>query len=81
MHGSSNKIHNQVEIGIKSHKTISSETKQTKTIDVTLLMKTKNSRRFQITTNRMETKTDKVDPAAAFHTGSKGIKIVFTISQ
>ena len=46
MQGMSNKMHNQVGTGIKAHKTIPSETKQTKTsqtIDVTLIMKTKGS--------------------------------------
>ena len=63
MQGNSNKLHNQVGIGIKYLKTIPSETKQTKasqTMDVTLIMKTKGSRRVQTTTNRMETWTDEV---------------------
>ena len=59
MQDNSNKIFNPVRTGIKCHETIHSETKQTRTsqtIDVTLIMKTKGSRRFQTTTNRMETK-------------------------
>ena len=57
MQGNSNKTHNQVGIGIKSHKTIPSETKQTKTnqtIDVTLKTKTKGSRRVPTTNKGME---------------------------
>ena len=56
--GISKKMHNQVGTGMKAHKIISSETKQTKTsqtMDVTLIMKTKGSKRVQTTTNRMIT--------------------------
>ena len=70
--------------GIKSHKTVSSETKQTKTsqtMDVTLIMKTKGGRPVRTTTNRMDTRTDKIDPTAALHTGFTGIKMVFTINR
>ena len=51
-------MHNQVGTGIKAHKTIPSETKQTNTsqnMDITLLILTKGSKRVQTTTNRMET--------------------------
>ena len=62
---------------------MSSETKQTKTsqaTDVTLIMKTKGSRRAQTTTNRVETRTVKVDLTAALYTGATGTKAVFTLS-
>ena len=79
MQGISNKMHNQLGTGIKPHKTMSSETKQTKTnqaMDATLIMKTKGSRRVQTKTIRVETRTDKVDLTAALHTGSTGTKMV-----
>ncbi|XP_075264069.1 uncharacterized protein LOC142355955 [Convolutriloba macropyga] len=55
MQDNSNKMRNQLGTGIKSHKTMSSETKQTQpshAMDVTFIMKTKGSRRVQTTTNR-----------------------------
>ena len=84
MLGNSNKMHNQLGTGIKFHKTMSSETKQTKTsqaMDVTLIMKTKGSRRVQTTTNRVETSTGKVDVTAALPRGATGTKVVFTFSR
>ena len=84
LQGSSNKMHNQVRTGVKSHKTISSETGQSKTSQtmvVTLIMKTKGSRLVRTTTNRMDTRTDKIDPTAALHTGFTGMKLVFTINR
>ena len=84
MQGNSNKMHNQLRTGIKTHKTMSSETKQTKTsqaMDVTLKMKTKGSRRVPTTTNRVETRTSKVDLTAALHTRATGTKAVFTLSR
>ena len=84
MQGNSNKMHNQLGTGIKTHKTFSSETKQTKTsqaMDATLIMKTKGKRRVQNTTNRVETRTGKVDLTAALHTGATGTKAVFTLSR
>ena len=84
MQGNSKKMHNQLGTGIKSHKTMFSETKQTKTSqapDGTLEMKTKGSRRVQCTTNRVETRTDKVDLTAALHTGATGTKMVFNFSR
>ena len=47
-------------------------------MNVTLIMKTKNSNRVQTTTNRMETGTGKVGLTAALHTGATGTKLVFT---
>ena len=84
MQGNSNKMHNQLGTRIETHITMSSETKQTKTrqaVDVILIMKTKGSRRIQTTTNRVETRTGKVDLTAALHTGAIGIKAVFTLSR
>ena len=84
MQGNSKNMHSQLGTGIKSHKTMSSESKQTKTsqaTDVILIMKTKGSRRVQTTTNRVETRTDKVDLTAALHTGATGTKMAFTLSR
>ena len=84
MQGNSKKMHNQLGTGIKSHKTMSSETKKTKTsqaMDVTLIMKTKGSRRVPTTANRVETTTSKVDLKAALHTGATGTKVVFIFSR
>ena len=50
-------------------------------MDVTLIMKTKGSRQVQITTNRVDTRTGKVDLTAALHTGATGIKAVFTLNR
>ena len=84
MQGNINKMHNQLGTGIKSHKTMSSDTKQTKTnqaMDVTLKKKIKGSKRVQTTTNRVETRTGNVDLTAALHTGATGTKMVFTLSR
>ena len=84
MQGNSNKMHNKLGTGIKSHKTMTSETKQTKTsqaMDVTLILKTKGNRRVQTTTNRVETRKDKVDLTAALHTGATGTKKVSNLSR
>ena len=42
-------------------------------MDLTSIRRTKGSRQVQTTTIRMETKADKVDLTAIFHTGSTGI--------
>ena len=84
MQGRSNNMRNQGGTGIKSHKTLSSQNKQTKTsqiMEVFLIMKTKGSRRVQAKTNSIETKTDKVVLTAALHKVAAGIKMVFNLSQ
>ena len=83
MQGRCNNMHNQMGTGTKTHK-ITSDPKPTKTsqtMDVTLTMKTKGSRRVQTTTNRVELKTDMVDLTAVLHTGATGTKMVFTLSR
>ena len=73
-------MHNQVGIGVKSRKKLSSKNKQTKTsenMDVSLIIKTKGVRS---TTIRLKIGIDKGDPTVALHTGATGINMIFAIS-
>ena len=74
MQGRSNNAHNQTSPDLKP-------TKTSKTMDVTLVMKTKGSRRVQTTTNKVETRKDKLDLTAILYSGATGTKMIFSLSQ
>ena len=74
----------QMRTGYKSHKTISSETKQINTMQTMAknsLIKIRGSRHALTSINRIETRTEKVDPTAALQTGVTGTKMAFISSR
>ena len=67
---------------ISQNNVFRNQTKQSsQAMDVTLIMKTKGSRRVQTSTNRVETRKSKVDLTAALHTGASGTKAVFNLRR